>query len=219
MHGAVDGYLRIPVYLCCSNNNRAETVLRLFKDAVDVYGLPSRIPSDKGGENRAVSMFMLTHPLRGPGRGSVIVGKSVHNQRIERMWRDVFQGVLGLYRDLFYHLELLSLLDPCSDVDIFSLHYVFLPRINNSLKEWSEAWMKHPIRSENGLSPEQLWTAGLQSIVGSDSCIAKEVFEENVNVCVCVRACMRGCVRACVYVRLCRQRVNVCICVCCHVTL
>ena len=47
--------------------------------------------------NTAVSEFMLTHPMRGPGRGSVIVGKSVHNQRVERLWRDVFEGVLKLY--------------------------------------------------------------------------------------------------------------------------
>ena len=31
-------------------------------------------------------MFLLTHPLCGPGWVTVIVGKSVHNQRIERMW-------------------------------------------------------------------------------------------------------------------------------------
>ena len=90
-HGAVDGYSRIPVYLRCSNNNRAETVLTLFKEAVQEFGLPSRVRCDRGGENVDVSMFMLSHPLRGPDRGSVLVGRSVHNQRVERMWRDVFQ--------------------------------------------------------------------------------------------------------------------------------
>ena len=27
-----------------------------------------------------LTLFMLQHPLRGPGRGSMIVGTSVHNQ-------------------------------------------------------------------------------------------------------------------------------------------
>ena len=74
-------------------------------------------------------MCMLEHPLRGPGRGSVITGASVHNQRIERLWRDVFQGVLKLYHGLFYHLETLSFLYPTDSLHLFCLHYVFLPPI------------------------------------------------------------------------------------------
>ena len=77
IHGAVDGFSRVPVYLHCSTNNEAATVLALFKEAVSTYGLPSRV---RCGENVDVSMFMLSHSLCGPGRGTVIVGKSVHNQ-------------------------------------------------------------------------------------------------------------------------------------------
>ena len=65
VHGAVDGYSRLVVYLHCSNNNRAETVLQLFQTAINHYGLPSRLLTDKGGENVDVSMFMLRHPARG----------------------------------------------------------------------------------------------------------------------------------------------------------
>lgn len=70
------------------------------------------------------------------------------------------------------------MLDPDSDFDIFCLHYVFIPRINLSLMHWKNAWVKHPIRSENNLSPEQLWFFGLQSIAGSEARIAQEVFHD-----------------------------------------
>lgn len=81
IHGGVNGFSRIPVFLKCSTN-RATIVLEHFMQAIGTYGLPSSVCSDKGGENVDVSLFILSHPMRGPGRGSMITGKSVHNQRI-----------------------------------------------------------------------------------------------------------------------------------------
>ncbi len=88
IHGAIDGYSRMIVYMRCSSNNRSATVLDLFVEAVRVFGCPSRARGDRGGENTQVADFMIVQ--RGPGRASFICGRSVHNQRIERLWRDVF---------------------------------------------------------------------------------------------------------------------------------
>ena len=86
---------RLITYLQASTNNRAETVLSAFLKAVDEFGLPARIRIDKGRENVLAAEYMLGHPDRGPEQYSVIAGRSVHNQRIERLWRDLFSGCIS----------------------------------------------------------------------------------------------------------------------------
>ncbi|XP_015751229.1 PREDICTED: uncharacterized protein LOC107331191 [Acropora digitifera] len=176
VHGGIDGYSRVPVYLKASSNNRADTVLALFREAVAEFGLPSRVRSDKGGENVDVSTYMLSHVRRGPGRGSMLTGKSTHNQRIERLWRDVFAGCLSLFYDLFYDLERQTILHPDNEGHLWCLHYVFLPIINKHLTNWKNAWVYHPMRTEKNKSPMQLWIRGLQEAWGSQT-LEDEVFQ------------------------------------------
>lgn len=113
--------------------------------------------SDKGRENVLVADYMITR--RGADMGSMITGKSTHNQRIERLWRDVFEGVLGLYYQLFYFMEDTGILDPFNDPHIAALHHVFLPKINEKLELWRNAWSRHRVRTMKS-SPLRVWLAG-----------------------------------------------------------
>ena len=62
------------MFLRCNSNNRAETVLNLFLDAINRDGnlWPSRIRVDKSVENVLVCDAMVQ--ARGEGRGSFIAG-------------------------------------------------------------------------------------------------------------------------------------------------
>ena len=126
---------------------------------VQTYGLPSRVRSDHGLENVKVAQFMIEQ--KGTGRGSMITGSSVHNSRVERAHRDIYVGVLSFFAKTFHELGESGQLDPLVELDIFAFHYVYVPRISTALKEFQEQWNHHGLRTENGLSPLQLYTEGL----------------------------------------------------------
>ena len=64
-------------------------MLSCFSEAVETHGLPNRIRSDLGGENVDVWRYIMIE--QHSNADSVITGASTHNQRIERLWRDVYR--------------------------------------------------------------------------------------------------------------------------------
>lgn len=123
------------------------------------FHLPSRVRSDQGLENVMVAKHMIEN--RGAERRSMLTGSSVHNQRIERLWRDMHKCATLLYYRLFYFMEHQGLLDPLNERHLWALHFVFVPRINKSLKEFTQSWNNHPIRTSSHRSPNQLFGAGV----------------------------------------------------------
>ncbi|KAL0159163.1 hypothetical protein M9458_042888, partial [Cirrhinus mrigala] len=108
-----------------------------------------------------------------------ITGESVHNQRIERLWRDVFLHVLHSFYSMFYSLEDSELLDPSNDIHKVSLGIVFLPQIQARLQHFKEAWNHHALRTENNRTPTQIWTEGMLSRMGNDSTALNNVFGDD----------------------------------------
>lgn len=163
IHGAIDGHTRLVTFLKASDNNRASTVLDQFVLATRRYGVPSRVRTDHGGENVEVAALMEAY--RGPNRGSVLRGRSVHNQRIERLWVDVWSGVANTFYDLFRYLETeesaggSGSLDIDSEQHMWALHYTFLPRLNRALEVFRRQWNDHGLRTEGHRTPNQIFVS------------------------------------------------------------
>ena len=176
-HVCIDGKTRLLIYVSCCNNNKADTVLSLFQNGVEQWGLPSRVRCDYGMENFYVGQYMIEH--RGEGRGSIITGSSVHNSRVERAHRDVYSGVLAFYARIFEAMEDEGILDISDDVHLFSLHHVYVPRINRSLNEFIQQMNNHPVSTENNQSPLQMWERGmLENMHSGHTALSSEEIED-----------------------------------------
>lgn len=84
------------------------------------------------------------------------------------MWRDVFEGVLSYFYNLFDFMQDQGILDCLDSVHLQALHYTYRGDINRRLCIWAKAWDAHRMRTTK-TSPQALWIAGqMQNLVGVD---------------------------------------------------
>ena len=183
VHACIDGYSRFITFCKCATNNKSNTVLQLFLKAEENFGLPLRVRTDYGVENISVWEYMLS---KRNNSNAIIVGSSVHNQRVERLHRDINTQVLNNFYNGFVHLEKNNRLDPLSESDLFCLHLIYLPAINQRILEFTQAHNNHPISTERNYTPLQLFYLNrrllhLQSLDPSGSLDVNGILRHSTN--------------------------------------
>lgn len=174
-HGCIDGFSRTIIYLHCLDNNRASSVLQLFHAGVQSFGLPRRIRCDHGMENTDVARYMIER--RGLNSGSVITGRSVHNQRIERLWAELNRVVSYHFSNLFSFMENEGILDSTDELHMFCLHFIYMPRVQRATAEFHNQWNNHGLSTQGGQTPLQLWQRGV--LTSTCSSAIQDIFAVN----------------------------------------
>ena len=139
IHGGIDERTRELMFLKCSDNNRAQTLHTEFlRSCIEYDTIPWNIRTDSGGENFLIHHFMDN--VVGDGRAARLADKA--NQRITRFWEWLNVKVLAFYIRAFENLEDFGF-DIEDPLTLFCLHYLFIPRINEELLIFREAWSHH----------------------------------------------------------------------------
>src|SRR6266849_6488336 len=86
------------------------------------------------------------------------MGRSIHNIRIERLWRDVRRDCLEIFCQIFFSLEDALLLNMEICLHQIALCLCFGPRIQRSLGEMKTAWNAHSLHGEQNQSPNLSWS-------------------------------------------------------------
>ena len=109
--------------------------------------------------NHVYSTLLSAYSFKGPIRFNMhpLTGHYISLQYC-RLWVDLWKDVAKTYHNIFTYLETQRLVNPDDPVSLWCLHYVFIPRLNNSLSTFIEQWNLHGLRTEKGSpSPKSLF--------------------------------------------------------------
>lgn len=155
IHGAIDGYSRRVLWLkiARSNNDPRITASHYLDYCKQIGGVPRAIRIDCGTENVRLSdlqkAFRLIHQDSMAGDHSVITGRSVANQRIERWWGILRHFGLQYWINLFKDLVDSAVYSPADNLQLQAFRFSFKDVLQQELNKIAEAWNIHNMRPVN----------------------------------------------------------------------
>jgi hypothetical protein len=157
----IDGYSREIQALSADGNKKARSLLHSWATSwgIESNGFPQLLRVDHGMENVAIARWQVETG------GNWHPGKSTRNQRVERLWRDVYEQVSRFYKELFQLWETEYEIDFSVPENVWILQHLFLARINEHLTQFMAGWNAHPMEGvQNNFSPEQLRMAARRNL-------------------------------------------------------
>ncbi|KAJ8685200.1 hypothetical protein QAD02_020993 [Eretmocerus hayati] len=157
IHGCVDGCSRKVIWLeVATTNNDPRVVAYYFLEGICEHEcVPIILRSDRGTENQLVEVIQRVlrneHADPDAQHYCFIKGKSVHNERIEKYWKQLRNSTLGFYIDLFRAMEETKVLDQSDIVQVELLRYCFGKTIQNDLRQSTKEWNEHRIRLQKDI--------------------------------------------------------------------
>ena len=111
--------------------------------------------------------------------------RSVHNQRIERIWLDVRRGFGQKWKDHFVLLQAHEGLDISKPELKWLLHHISLPVLREEAAEWVRTWNAHKLRikGERQRSPQGMFLFGqVQEGARGLSYLVPRAIDENEEI-------------------------------------
>lgn len=150
IHGAIDGFSRKIMWMHLGNTNRdGATVLHFYlKCGLSTGGIPKFIRVDGGTENR---LMLRVHAILRETEDNGLpnpyfIGRSVHNQRIERWWLFLRTHFTQFWMEVFTEMVNLQIYDSSKEIDYQLLQFCFTPVLRNNLKDVVDYWNGHKVR-------------------------------------------------------------------------
>ncbi|KZS93702.1 hypothetical protein SISNIDRAFT_465883 [Sistotremastrum niveocremeum HHB9708] len=99
------------------------------------------------------------------GHYAFLRGRSVHNVRIERLWRDIGKTTLAPFAAVFRLLRQNGLFVLENRIHRVAMILVYQPRVQASLDEATRTWNHHALSSERHRSPKAIWSLSRQQAI------------------------------------------------------
>lgn len=177
----LDMFSRLMVFVLASNvgNKHAQNIETAFKSSVSKYSYPELITTDERDEKVLVWRAMVGQ------KGDTCVEMSLKLERVQWVTiikNDINTNLFTPLIDTFTQLEMEGSLNVSNDTDLFCLHFVYLPRINKLLQDFSKCYNSCAIPRGSGATPSQIFYAHNEAATMAQSDILPNLINSSSDI-------------------------------------